>query len=538
MSEVKGGSPGFTRRDFVRAGAAALTGSVLGRYAKGSTQDVTPRTADPFPGQDVSHIYHAVNGTPAANVAKVFEMAYGGIEHFIGQDDIVLLRPNLQWPRNGYTNSDIGFALIDLILRRPGGFTGEIIVIEDQHKPDPHTRERSGWCTTDKISNGPYNWFELIQHFIDHADGYPSGMHTDPATGQINVSFQFLMSSYDFTLAMPHPVLSTYGGARFAGASAMMAGDVDPFLLFKTDHPAETCLYVRRTDLRYSEDIARVGSLKNEYLMNYPVFKSPHSDLYVSLYRGHPTAWDPETEHFTSQRVKLINMATLNHHQTAGQYAGVTSVVKGHFGMIDGPFHGTGWDDEHPATFYYAGGAIGYWMATIRRADLHMSCAERIGLTSRTEDDAFSARSVVVSTDPLALDYYVGREILFPAGGPYGLGGEEATEAWSNDPGLAGGYYALTLEFCRDPLADHSVINGTTDEAQMLLHRHDFDPRSGDFDQDGDVDGEDYAHFQACHGGPSYAPVEPACGDADLDRDLDVDLADWARFERNFGDGT
>jgi hypothetical protein len=457
-------------------------------------------------------------------------MAYGGIENFIGPNDVVLLRPNMQWPYNGYTNTEVGKAMIDLVLNRPGGFTGEVIVIENQHRPDPHVNSNSGWCTTDRGLNSPCNWFELIQHYVDNADSYANGIHTDPATGQINVSFQFLDGKTSLTLENPHSILTTYGGKSYAGTSEQYDGTVDPFPRFKHNFPTHTCYFVRRTDLRYTNSIARVSSLNNECEMSYPIFKSPHSGLYVSYFKDHPTAWDPTTESFTSQPVRLINMTTLNHH---GLYAGVTSVVKGHFGMVydAGAFHGTGLESS---TFYYAGGTVGYWMGTIRRADLHMSCAERVGTVSRWEWDAHQAKSIAIATDPVALDYYVGKNIMFPAGGQYGLGGSDATQPWSNDPSLAGGYYGLTLEFCRDPLEDHSIVNGTLNEAEMAVQLYDFAHPAADFDDDGDVDLADYQKLQTCSDGPGHAPAQPDCAGPDLDGDSDVDISDFDRFLDSF----
>ncbi len=491
---------GFSRRKFLQIGtaglatAAGLAGCLLHprgffrRFRRVPPPCRLIRTL-PSPSRSVSHIYHSRNGTPAQNVTKVFQMAYGGIESFIGPNDIVLLRPNLQWPRNGYTNTEVGQAMIDLILNRPGGFGGEIIVIEDVHREKPHTNPRFGWCTDDKLSNGAYNWFELIQHYVDRAEDYPNSIHTDPVTGQTNVTFQFLLEEgHRFTLADPHPVLNMYGGRSYAGVSERLNGRVDPFRRFKRKYPERTCYYVRRRDLRYTGSIARVSPLNTEYEMSYPIFKSQHSGLYVSLYKDHPTAWDPDTESFTPHQVKLINMTTLNHH---GSYAGVTSVVKGHSGMVYKTFHNTGWHKAKQPTFYYAGGAIGYWLATIRQPDLHMSCAERIGRGSRQELDAFRAKSIAISTDPVALDYYVGKNILFVAGGEYGQGGSEAAQPWSNDPSvvgehyLEGSYYGLTLELCRDPLADHSIINGTLNEEEMAVQLFDFDRQQDGLDPEG-----------------------------------------------------
>ena len=509
----------LTRRRFLQTGAAGVAGGFL--YGGGLLEQALAS-----PMQVTSRIHHARNGTAAQNVAKVFDMAYGGIDAFIGPNDVVLLRPNLQWPRNGYTNTLVGKALIDLILNRPGGFNGEIIIVENQHRSDPHLNANSGWCTEDTLSNGPWNWFELVQYYVDHADAYPDGVHVDPQTGRNNVTFQFLLHNYDFAFADPHPTLPTYSGASYGGCNVQLGPDEAPFELLKHAYPNKTCLYVRRSDLVYSSSIARVSPLKTEYQMSYPVFKSQHSGLYVSLYQGHPTAWDPETESFVDAPVKLINMSTLNHH---GWYAGVTSIVKAHFGLCYNTFHHTGWQDDVPRTFYYAGGAVGYWMGTIRHADLHMSCAERVGRTGRLESNAYHARSIAISNDPVALDYYVGKYVLFPAGGKYGVDGTHATEPDTNDPSLSGGYYGLTLDLCRDPLADHSIINGTLDETEMDVIY--FEHAPGDMDSDGDVDMHDLTPMQTCTGADISEAGE--CAAADLDGDGDVDSDDFRIFEHN-----
>jgi len=53
----------------------------------------------------------------------------------------------------------------------------------------------------------------------------------------------------------------------------------------------------------------------------------------------------------------------------------------------------------------------------------------------------------------------------------------------------------------------------------------------GDFDGDGDVDQEDFGHFQACLTGAGIPQNDPACADAKLDEDVDVDQYDFGIFE-------
>jgi hypothetical protein len=53
----------------------------------------------------------------------------------------------------------------------------------------------------------------------------------------------------------------------------------------------------------------------------------------------------------------------------------------------------------------------------------------------------------------------------------------------------------------------------------------------GDFDRDGDVDQEDFGHFQACLSGPGIPQDAAECQDALLDGDEDVDNDDYEIFK-------
>ncbi len=55
-----------------------------------------------------------------------------------------------------------------------------------------------------------------------------------------------------------------------------------------------------------------------------------------------------------------------------------------------------------------------------------------------------------------------------------------------------------------------------------------------DFDNDNDVDLQDFGHLQACYSGSGVAPAS-GCGDADWDGDNDVDQTDFAKFRECFG---
>ena len=73
------------------------------------------------------------------------------------------------------------------------------------------------------------------------------------------------------------------------------------------------------------------------------------------------------------------------------------------------------------------------------------------------------------------------------------------------------------------------VIDEQTFTDTIVVHRTCL----GDFDDDGDVDLQDFAGFGGCMTGPDdMAPT--SCLSRDMDRDGDVDLADAARFQDQF----
>ncbi|MHC4443540.1 MAG: LamG-like jellyroll fold domain-containing protein [Planctomycetota bacterium] len=68
------------------------------------------------------------------------------------------------------------------------------------------------------------------------------------------------------------------------------------------------------------------------------------------------------------------------------------------------------------------------------------------------------------------------------------------------------------------------------DTVNVYVCNHSGGP--SDFDCDGDVDLEDFDHFQACASGPAIPQTDPTCHDADLDNEGDVDQSDFGLFQR------
>ncbi len=60
------------------------------------------------------------------------------------------------------------------------------------------------------------------------------------------------------------------------------------------------------------------------------------------------------------------------------------------------------------------GAEIGVLLNTIRKADLNITTAEWIGLASRTEPPVARTKTVLASTDPVALDFHATKYLLYP----------------------------------------------------------------------------------------------------------------------------
>jgi hypothetical protein len=60
------------------------------------------------------------------------------------------------------------------------------------------------------------------------------------------------------------------------------------------------------------------------------------------------------------------------------------------------------------------GKEIGTFMKTIKRADLNITAAEWVGLSSRTDPPIAHTKAILASKDPVALDYHAAKYILFP----------------------------------------------------------------------------------------------------------------------------
>jgi len=366
----------------------------------------------------VSIIYEAKNGTPEQNVKKVIEMM-GGIETIIGKEDIVILKPNAQWWNQGTTNTDAMRGFIDLVLAIPN-FKGELIIADNhQFYSWKHGANIRGWSTQKR--NGRFNLNELIDYFQKR--------------GYRNVTKYSWISS-EICSADIHPENQVqYCFAKTRRKLFEKHGRV-------VESPANGDGYVW-TDIEYRYDGKKTK-------MTYPIFTSEYSKTTIDFKNG---AW--RGGKYTGQPVKFINFAGLNHHS---KYAGVTSSVKNYLGCVDMSCGYIGTKPAGYVNFHFIGvpglgGAVGTFINTIRKADLNIITAELVGYSSRTDlDRAARTKTMIASTDPVALDYYGAKQILYPLGGPV---------ASLNDPDNKKGPFRQYLNLC----AEQGI--GTLEENKM-----------------------------------------------------------------------
>jgi len=96
-------------------------------------------------------IYRSVNRTPEQYLKKVIELM-GGIGKIIGSDDVVLIKPNVQWWNQGAPNLAALKTFVDLVMEKAGGFRGDVVIAENCH------RGASPWTS---IGSGNFGGFSI-----------------------------------------------------------------------------------------------------------------------------------------------------------------------------------------------------------------------------------------------------------------------------------------------------------------------------------------------------------------------------------------
>lgn len=327
-------------------------------------------------------VYRSVNGSPEKNLMKVIELI-GGIEKIVGTDDIVVVKPNVQWWNQGVPNLSALKALVDLIMNRSGGFNGEVVIAENCHRGS-RPWNSAGWSHRFERNSDLENIFNM----------------NDLCTR--------LKGRYGSRFSTCHWVDVDKGNRRVFGPEEGPgyvycdgSGGV-PLISFKN---------------------GAGGNDHRSVIMTYPVFRTEKGTI-IDFKNG---VWEKGA--YTEQPLRFINFAALNHHST---YCGATSAVKNYLGVSDlsgGPdprnggqltrdyynFHSFPFNKWSPGPEPgMLGSEIGVFMDKVRKADLNITTAEWVGLASRLDPPVTHTRAVLACTDPVALDYHATKYLLYP----------------------------------------------------------------------------------------------------------------------------
>ncbi|HVN54541.1 MAG TPA: hypothetical protein VMT46_09445 [Anaerolineaceae bacterium] len=395
----------LTRRQFLGGLGALFVSPVLEKWFQRLGQ-VAGGSAN------LVDVYVARNEDPVGNVNRVISLA-GGIQRFIGYDDIVVLKPNGQWPNQGYTHTQCIKALIDLILNRPGGFAGEVILTEHVHR-DPTEAMKDFYCWNMSADNRTNNWADM--NYLELINDYQSHGHPIVTANPM----------YDSGLGNWDAVTSGLGGI---GAG-------------------------RQGWVQITYTTAANGRTVN---LSTAILRSSYSGKLVDLKNG---VW--KNGDYTGQKVKLIFLPTLNNHGTFNHqdYAGPTSALKTHIGVVDfggsaeNSIHDVGYND--PISPQAMGETVGHLITQVIRPTFYLTCAEYTGYRDRTDPDAAHTRTVGLCADPVTLDYWMCKYVMYPC----------ATSQTFMNPDN-NNHLRQALLGCQ------SKGVGTVNEANMVLHLYD-----------------------------------------------------------------
>jgi len=349
---------------------------------------------DDFDDENVEALEQAITGGQVIvsrnkafdeNVRSVVNKA-GGVGAFINRDDVVVLKPNGQWRWHGYTHTGCMKALIDMILAYKwpaGGFTGEILIAEHVHRT-PDLAMSDSYCWNMSVANRKFNW--PTQHYNGLVAAYRNAGKRVAAVPLYDVE--------------ENP-------AKWASATG--PGNL----------PTGKNGWVRTT--------YRTVATNNKVVrLSHPLIRSPFAaSNIIDLNRG--LVWKAGA--YSAQKVKLIFLPTLNNHYNTNpgtpfeDYSGATSAVKCHLGIVEFKPNTAGTLNLHQIGFNMdpaknradaVGESIGHLITKILRPTFYMTCAEYVGYQARCSGAAARANTVGLSLDPVSLDFWMCKNVLFP----------------------------------------------------------------------------------------------------------------------------
>jgi hypothetical protein len=338
-------------------------GSILPTKAANPNQEIyinlQPHQATIHPSSNIyvvkdstyAHINELVN-LMSANGLDFFKSNVAGQnkgpEGLFAKDDVILIKVNSQWDSRGGTNTDLLKELIQVIIEHPDNFVGEIVVA-DNGQAQYGSAGNGG--SLDWAKNNAEDQSQSVQDVVDSfTENYVSTYLWDTITlNRVNEYSE---------------------------------GDiVDGYIVNQTQN-SET-----------------------EIQVSYPKFQTMHG-TYISFKKG---IWDPTTQTYNNQQLKIINLPVLKTH---GLY-GVTETTKHYMGVVSAK--------QTNAHQKVGTGGMGTEMVETRFPTLNILDAIWVNANpppsfnsgpSTSYGESTKVNIILASTDPLALAYYGSKNVL------------------------------------------------------------------------------------------------------------------------------
>jgi len=322
----------------------------------------------------------------------------------IAVDDVIIIKVNSQWDERGGTNTDLLKALIQAIVNHPDGFTGEIIVADN------------GQAQYGSAENGGGSF------------GYSKNNAEDPSQSVQKV-VDFFADSYKVSTYLWDTITTKR-------VSEYSEGDMeDGYIVNVTVNP--------RTGI----------------MVSYPKFKTKLG-TYVSFKLG---IWDPHTQTYDGERLKVINVPVLKSH---GGY-GVTACVKHYMGVVSDKLTRQLGARAHETV---GRGGMGTEMAETRFPVLNILDAIWVNAQPRggprtPYNRATRVNIIAASTDPVALDYWASKYILLQVAKIKGYSGINSMDPDSEEPGSFGYWLKASMHEI-----EKAGYQSTVDEDSMNIY--------------------------------------------------------------------
>lgn len=363
------------------------------------------------------------DAAPEKNIPNLFDLVFNGIENFFGSEDIVAIKVTAAYPEQGYTNTNCLRVLIQQILNRKGGFNGKIVLFDNIHSPKPATDTSSGWAADISSGNTRHNG------------------------GNLNS----LVKEFEKS------------GKVFKVYLEDVSVNPDKWVVIDKTSPDSISLPKDKNGwIRHRISIPNSG---RDVTLSTPVFSLSDGTVIDLSSDGGIYKKGIKTE----QKLKFIIASPLNYHS---RYAGVEGAIRAHFGLVELPggidyktgrfedgslnLFTLGYTEDKPE---WIGTALGIYIKKYLYPATYLCFAEWCGYAGMFGAGTAAHTKVVgICNDPVTLDYYLGKYILFH---------EDQKRLWNNPENDYA--FGKTLKAC----AAQGV--GTIDENEMTILLYDND---------------------------------------------------------------